>query len=936
MGYARHIGRVGGLAVALGVGLAVATTPGVASAEPGAGSASSSDTTGSKSTSDSKSPNTSGSKNTPDSNTSGSSTRTAGAASGGNSPADDDSGPERTSATTGTPRTTRTSRQAAPETSLAAQTNTSRRSESRSEAAEAVQDRSTTPPVALTTRSQSGVAIAQAAPTVAKAPAPQPATPTSLARVRLAPLTTDTPPAPAETPALLAMCEWCRRENTKSLVGESPTTSGQTVDISLMASPAASLQKSAATPQVQTLARTVAAKDTTAPTVNITAPTANGFVAGTVTLRAAAADNVKVTGVQFLVNGTGLGSEDTTSPYSVSWNTKTVANGPYTLTARARDAAGNARTSVPVTVIVDNAAPTVSLTAPTANATVSRTVTLNATAADNAGGSGVAGVQFLLNGAALGAEDTTAGYSVSWDTTTAANATYALSARVRDAAGNTTTSAPVTVTVANIANRAPVVPGDTIPRTFDPVTGIVTGVVNVQDPDNDALTYTLAEPPSKGGTVSFNQQSGAFSYQPSQPARDQAAATQELDYDTFGVAVSDGTATVHTTVTVQVAPTLPSTVTTTTTPVSTGIGPSGVAVSNGNAYVINYDSNNVTVIDTATNQVVKTLDVGAGPLSVAATPGGNRVYVTNSLSNSVSVINTNTNEVVGAPIAIPVQPGSYENQEISYEPIEYPNRVTEIAASSNRLYVDATDGNIYVVDTAGDANRIVATAPLGTFTDLKVSPDGTRLYGTSGGGLTVINTATMTPVGISVGPTWDPDSLRSEYTNGVGNVAVSPDGNRAYVTYGATIAERAVGGQPYGSFFTDSRGVSWMITGGYSAVAVIDTNPTSTNYNKQIATVVVPLGVQDLTVSGGRLYVTSGDGKSVTVINTANNALVGTFTTDQTSSGGRAIYIPDDWYPLYNIAPFTRYIAPGPTGTLYVTDYTDGKAYAVTVGTSPV
>ena len=50
----------------------------------------------------------------------------------------------------------------------------------------------------------------------------------------------------------------------------------------------------------------------------------------------------------------------------------------------------------------------------------------------------------------------------------------------------------------------------------------------------------------------------------------------------------------------------------------------------------------------------------------------------------------------------------------------------------------------------------------------------------------------MTAVGVNVGPTWDHDSLRSEYTNSVGNVAVSPDpdGKRAYVTYGATIVER--------------------------------------------------------------------------------------------------------------------------------------------------
>ena len=65
------------------------------------------------------------------------------------------------------------------------------------------------------------------------------------------------------------------------------------------------------------------------------------------------------------------------------------------------------------------------------------------------------GVQFKLDGANLGAEDTAAPYSVSWNTTTATNGSHALTAVARDAAGNTTTSAAVTMTVAN--NQAPVV-----------------------------------------------------------------------------------------------------------------------------------------------------------------------------------------------------------------------------------------------------------------------------------------------------------------------------------------------------------------------------------------------------------------------------------------------------------------------------------------------
>ncbi|MGP0593548.1 Ig-like domain-containing protein [Nitrospira sp. T9] len=93
--------------------------------------------------------------------------------------------------------------------------------------------------------------------------------------------------------------------------------------------------------------------DTTAPTVTLTAPSA-GTVSGTVTVSATADDNVGVTGVQFRLQGANLGPEDPSSPYSTSWNTTTVPNGAYTLTAIARDAAGNTTTAAPRTVIVSN------------------------------------------------------------------------------------------------------------------------------------------------------------------------------------------------------------------------------------------------------------------------------------------------------------------------------------------------------------------------------------------------------------------------------------------------------------------------------------------------------------------------------------------------------------------------------------------------------
>jgi hypothetical protein len=103
---------------------------------------------------------------------------------------------------------------------------------------------------------------------------------------------------------------------------------------------------------------TTSTGDTNAPTVSITSPAGGSTVAGTVYVSAQASDNVGVAGVQFLVDGKALGAEYTAAPYAVNWDTATVLNGSHTLTARARDAAGNAR-AASIAVTVSNAGATV-------------------------------------------------------------------------------------------------------------------------------------------------------------------------------------------------------------------------------------------------------------------------------------------------------------------------------------------------------------------------------------------------------------------------------------------------------------------------------------------------------------------------------------------------------------------------------------------------
>ena len=95
--------------------------------------------------------------------------------------------------------------------------------------------------------------------------------------------------------------------------------------------------------------------DSTPPVVSITSPTAS-TVMGIITISASATDNIRVAGVQFRLNGVNLGAEDLTSPYSITWDSTSVVDGPYTLTAHARDDANNIRVAT-LAINVQNTTP---------------------------------------------------------------------------------------------------------------------------------------------------------------------------------------------------------------------------------------------------------------------------------------------------------------------------------------------------------------------------------------------------------------------------------------------------------------------------------------------------------------------------------------------------------------------------------------------------
>ncbi len=90
-----------------------------------------------------------------------------------------------------------------------------------------------------------------------------------------------------------------------------------------------------------------------APTVDVTAPAEGATVAGaSVSVAATASDDNGVTQVEFFVDGGSIGV-DTTAPYTATWDSTTVPDGPHVVSATATDTIGQTASDAN-NVTVDN------------------------------------------------------------------------------------------------------------------------------------------------------------------------------------------------------------------------------------------------------------------------------------------------------------------------------------------------------------------------------------------------------------------------------------------------------------------------------------------------------------------------------------------------------------------------------------------------------
>jgi hypothetical protein len=180
--------------------------------------------------------------------------------------------------------------------------------------------------------------------------------------------------------------------------------------------------------------------DRAPPTLALTlTPGGPAPVSGVVSIAAAVSDDDVVTEVTFLEGPTVLGAV-TSPPFTIAWNTATAADGPHTITARARDRAGNT-SEASVSALVDNHIAAVTLTSPTDGALVGNTVTCKATTSNDGA---VASLTFLDGTTSIGTV-TTPPFEVTWLPTLGGG--HSLTVQAADRQGRVTTSAAVTVTV---------------------------------------------------------------------------------------------------------------------------------------------------------------------------------------------------------------------------------------------------------------------------------------------------------------------------------------------------------------------------------------------------------------------------------------------------------------------------------------------------------
>ena len=129
--------------------------------------------------------------------------------------------------------------------------------------------------------------------------------------------------------------------------------------------------------------------------------------------------------------------------------------------------------------------------------------------------------------------------------------------------------------------------------------------------------------------------------------------------------------------------------------------------STNHLFLAHQDSNTVSVINTITNGLVKTLDVGLGPISIDINPVTNRVYVANHGSNSITIIQDGFDQTPSPTATATATP----SPEVSFTPTTTPSPGPKVSPTPTQ------PGSTITINPATGKSSLIFKTAIVTVTD---------------------------------------------------------------------------------------------------------------------------------------------------------------------------------------------------------------------------
>ena len=198
--------------------------------------------------------------------------------------------------------------------------------------------------------------------------------------------------------------------------------------------------------------------DNISPTGTITSPSSGSSVSGSIDISINAIDNIEVDFVDIIIDGS-LVYTDSTVPYYYDWNTlNEIEDAQHIINVNIYDISGNSTTLFPVSVFVnntidpDNTPPSIVITEPASNQTLSGVVTIKTFVTDNLG---IDKVEFYHNYVLVHTQNESP-YNYDWNTLTYDDETqHTWYAKAYDTSENIDQTQPISVNIDNDDNIPP-------------------------------------------------------------------------------------------------------------------------------------------------------------------------------------------------------------------------------------------------------------------------------------------------------------------------------------------------------------------------------------------------------------------------------------------------------------------------------------------------